>query len=112
MPTCGLTVELEAARLQLADDLSVSEPGKAAHSSGDYDRVVSPIAGSRQIRNAVALASSCNQFPSDVACNVERLSDGPALRNEAGDLIRSCEKQPFGQFLDLDIDRQLHTNRW
>ena len=110
MAPSGLAVELEAARLQLASDVSVPESSEAGHSGGDHDRVVSPLAGSRQIRNAVAFASSLNQFPRHVARNVERLRDGPALRNEAGEIVRGREEQALRQFLDLYVDRQLHTN--
>jgi hypothetical protein len=92
MATSGLAVKLEAAYFQLPHDLSVSESGQAAHSPGDHDCVVSPLTGSRQVRNAVAFAPSLNEFSGDVAGDIERLGDGPPLRDEAGKLIRRCEK--------------------
>ena len=90
----------------------VSESRKTAHSRGDHDRVVPALTGGRQTRNTLPLTSGLNQFPSDVACNVECLSNGPALRNQPGEFIRGCEEQSLWQFLNLYLNRQLHTNRW
>jgi hypothetical protein len=53
--TRGLPIELETTQSQLSNDFSLAEPGKAAHSRSDYNRVVAPFAGARQVRNAVAL---------------------------------------------------------
>jgi len=33
------------------------------------------------------------------------------LSNQGGKFVRSCQKYACGQFLDLNLDRQLHTNR-
>src|ERR1039458_8984779 len=49
MATRGLTVELEAAQLQLPNDLFLPESCQAAHLCRDHDRVVSPFAGSRHL---------------------------------------------------------------
>ena len=64
------------------------------------------------MRNAVALAPGFNQLPRDVAGDVERFGDRPPLRDEARQLVRSGEKQSFWQLLDLNTNRQFHTNRW
>ena len=39
-------------------------------------------------------------------------SDGAndGLRNQTGELVRRREEHAFWQFLDLNLDRQLHTN--
>jgi hypothetical protein len=105
MTTSGLPVELEATYLQLPNDFPVSESRQAAHSRGDHNRVVSALCGGRQIGHPVSLASSLNQFPSNVAGDVECLSNGPTLRDEAGEFIRGCEEQSFRQFLDLYPNR-------
>ena len=112
MAAGSLAVELEAAHFQLPDDFRVSESRETAHSRSDHDRVVPALTGGGQTRNTLRLTSGLNQLPSDVACNVKRLSNGPALRNEPGEFFRGCEKQALWQFLDLYSNRQLHTNRW
>ena len=81
------------------------------HSRRDYDGVVSPIIGGRQIRNTSTLAPSLDQFPGHVAGDVQRLGNGSALRDEAGKFVRDRKKHPFGQFFDLYPNRQLHTSR-
>jgi hypothetical protein len=65
---------------------------------------------SRQIRNTAALASSFDQFPGDVPCDIERLGNGSALRDQPRQFIRGREEHAFGQFLDLYPNRQLHTS--
>ena len=40
-------------------------------------------------------------YPGDIARDVERLGYSPALRNQAGQFIRGCEKQAFRQFLNF-----------
>jgi hypothetical protein len=87
MATRGLTVELEAAQLQLPNDLFVPESCQAAHLRRDHDRVVSPFAGSRQVRDAVPLAASFDQCPGDVARNLQCFGNRPSLRYEAGKFI-------------------------
>jgi hypothetical protein len=45
MAPCGLTVELEAAQPQLANDLFITESRQAARSRRDHNRVISPFTG-------------------------------------------------------------------
>lgn len=99
MAAGGLPVEFKPARLQLPNDLPVSESCEAAHSRGDYDRVVLPVIGSWQVRNTVTLASSFNQFPGDVTRDVERLCYGSPLSNKAQKFIRRRKEYAFGQCL-------------
>jgi hypothetical protein len=108
MTARGLTVELEAAQLQLPNDFPVSKSSQTAHSSRDHDRVVPPFTGSRQVRNAIALAPGIDQFSSDVARDLECLGNGPPLRYEARKFIRGRKEQAFRQFLDLYSNRQFH----
>jgi hypothetical protein len=90
--TCGLTGELEAAQPQLTNDITVPESCQAAHLRRDHDRVVSPFTGSRQVLNAVPLAASFDQFPSDVARDLQRFGNCPPLRYEAGKFIGGRQK--------------------
>jgi hypothetical protein len=53
----GLAIKYEAANFELSNDLPIPEPREAAHSRGDYDGVVSPLARSRQIWNATTFSS-------------------------------------------------------
>jgi hypothetical protein len=110
MATSRLSVELEAMRLQSLYDLSVSKSRKTAHSGGDHNCVVSPLVGRRQIGNAVAFASSLNQLARDIARDVEGLSNSATLRHKAWEIVGSCEKHSFWQFLNLYPDRQLHMS--
>jgi hypothetical protein len=88
MATGGLPVELKTAPLQLPNDLSVSESREAAHSCGDHNGVVPAVTGCRQVRHNIAFASGLNQFSSDVARDIERLSNRSALGYEARKFIR------------------------
>ena len=110
MTTGGLAIERKPASLQLPNDLSIPESREAAHSCGDYNRVVSPIIGSRQVRNTVALAPSFNQFPGDIARDVERLGNGSALGYKTRKFIRGRKEHALGQFLDLYLNREFHTS--
>ena len=96
MAAGGLAVEYEAAQLQLPNDLSVTESRQAAHSCGDHDREVSPVIDTRQVRNTIALTPGFNQFPGDVACDVERLGNGSPLSYKAGKFIRGRKEKAFG----------------
>ena len=87
MATRGLTVELEAAQLQFRSDLPVSESGQAADLRRDHDRVVSPFAGSLQVRNAVPLAAGFDHFPGNVARDLQCFGNRPPLHYEAGKFI-------------------------
>ena len=111
MAARGLAIEHKAARLQLPNDLSVPKPRKPAHSCGDHDRVVSPVMGSRQVRNPIALAPGFNQFPGDVAGDLERLGDGSPLGYEAGKFIRGRKEKAFWQLFHLYPNREFHTCR-
>jgi len=108
MAASGLAVKLESAHLQFPSNLSVSESCKTAHSRGDHDRVVSPLTGGRQIRDAVALTPSLNQFPRHVTGNIERLSNGPPLCDKSRKFVRCRKEQAFRQFFDLYPNRELH----
>ena len=109
MAASGLAVELESAGPEHPNDFFIPESCQAAHSRSDHDRVVPPVAGRRQVRNPVALAPSFDQFPGDIARDIERLGNCPPLRHEAGKLIRSRKEQAFRQFLDLYSNRQFYT---
>ena len=110
MATGGLAIELEAEQPQLPNNLPVSESFEARHSRRHDNRVVPPLGRSWQIRKAVAFAPRLNQLASDVASNIERLRNCPALRDQAWEFIRGCKEQSFRQLLDLYLNRQLHTN--
>lgn len=63
----------------------------------------------RQVRDASSLSASFYEFSRDIARDRERFSDGPPLRDEAGQFIRSRKKQAFRKFLDLYPNCQFHT---
>jgi hypothetical protein len=105
-----LAIELEPTHLQSLNDLPVSESREAAHLPGNHNCVVPPLIGCGQIGYAVALALSLDQPAGDVARDVEGLGDGPALCDQARELMRSCEEHSFRQFLNLYPNRQLHMS--
>ena len=108
MAASGLAVELEAANTQPSNYFPIPESAQTAHLCRDHDHVISPLTGCRQIRNAVSLAAGFDQFPGDVARDIERLGNRPPLRYKAGKFIRGRKKQAFRQFLDLYSNRQFH----
>jgi hypothetical protein len=59
-------------------------------------------------RIAVALTSGLDQPPGDVAGDFERLGNRSPLSNQAGKFIRSRKEKTFGQWLDLNPNRQFH----
>jgi hypothetical protein len=106
----GLTVELEATRSQFPCDLTIKESGEPAHSSGHHNGKFTPAAddtGQRYI--TVAFAASLDQFPCDVASDIERFGDGPALGDKSRNLFGSGQKCAFGQFLNLNANCEFHT---
>ena len=64
--TGSLAAEFEAAHPQFPDDLAITKPGQAAHLRSNYDGVVSPLTGCREVRNAVSFPSGVDQFPGNV----------------------------------------------
>jgi hypothetical protein len=92
MAAGGLAVELEATHLQLPYDLSVPEASETAHSGRNDDCVVPPLTCRRQVQNAIALAPGFDQFPGNIAGDVERLSYGPSLCDEPRKFIRCREE--------------------
>ena len=101
-----LALEFEAVSLQSLNDVSIAESHETVHLRSDYDGVISPLRGRRQIWHAFAFAPGLNEFPGHVPCDVERFCNGAALRNKALQFIRCCEKQPFRQFLNANINGQ------
>src|SRR5260370_36648533 len=95
----GLPVELETAQSQLSNDFSVAEPCKAAHSRSDYNRVVAPFAGARQVRNAVALTPRFDYFPRNAPCELHTFSDGAPRRHQAGQFVRRGTDKTLGKYL-------------
>lgn len=109
MASRGLPVELKAARLQPFNDRLVPKSRQASHSGRNHDCVVSPFARRLQVRSAASLAASFYQFSRDITCDLERFSDGPSLRNKAGEFIRGRKEETFRKLLDLDPNCQFHT---
>jgi hypothetical protein len=88
----SLAIELESACFQLPHDLPVAKAGKTTHSGRDHNRIVAQLAYRRQRWNSITIPTCFNQFASNVACDVERLGDGPPLRNETGKFVR-CRQE-------------------
>lgn len=108
----GLTVELEATRSQFPCDFTITESREPAHSSGHHNGKFMPggdDTGQRCI--TIAFAASFDQLPCDIASDVERFCDGPALRDKSRNLFGSGQKCPFGQLLNLNANCEFHTVR-
>jgi hypothetical protein len=106
----GLTVELEAIRSQFPPDFTITESGEPAHSSGHHNgkfTLGGDDTGQRRI--TVAFAASFDQFPCDIASNIERFDDGPALGDKSRNLFGNRQKCPFGQLPNLNANREFHT---
>ena len=88
----SLTIEFEAAFLELPYDLPVAESRQAAHLRWNYNCVVAAISNGRQIRKAIALAARLDQFARDISGDVERFGDSTPLSNEARQFIGCCKE--------------------
>jgi hypothetical protein len=60
MASCGLAIELEAARFKLSDDIPITEACEAPHLRRNYYRVIATFSGRRQIGSVIALAPRFN----------------------------------------------------
>lgn len=86
-PAGRLTIKHEPADFQLPANLAVSKARQPAHSGGNHNRVVPPLIRGPQVRNAVTLRASFDQLPRDIAGDLKRFRNGPALRNKAGKFL-------------------------
>ncbi len=104
----GLAIELEAARFQLTNYFPIAESREPTYSGCDCDRVIPPLTCARKILRVVPFAPGLDQLPCNIACDVERLSDGPPLGDQARNFFRRREEDAFRKLLHMYLNGYFH----
>jgi hypothetical protein len=68
------------------------------------NRVIFPFRGSRQRWRSFSLPPGFNQSPRDITRDLQRFRNGPPLRYQPLQFIGCCQKYPFGQLLNSDVN--------
>ncbi len=81
MATGSLSIKLESTRLEPSYDLAITKAGEPAHLRGHHDCVVAPAGGRWKRDIAFSFAAHFNEFPSNIARDIESFRNSAPLRD-------------------------------